>query len=188
MGFERLSLRRLAGVVGGATTGDDSVVGTDGGDGLFGDEGNDTLVGGGGRDLLLGGAGRDLLSGGGGEDALLGGGGDDAMEGGYADHAADLVLGEAGNDGYLWARDDGDDHFDGGEGRDTLTLLGIGFEELRDALSAAGIDPRCIVLDEARGAVSFVDAAGNPLGMAGELRFGKEAISFANLERIQVWG
>jgi Ca2+-binding RTX toxin-like protein len=89
---------------GGATAGNDSLVGTAGGNslnGLGGDDsidgmgGNDTLAGSTGNDSLRGGAGDDHLLGGAGLDRLIGGGGNDTLEGGAG---RDVLAGGVGAD------------------------------------------------------------------------------------------
>jgi Ca2+-binding RTX toxin-like protein len=77
---------------------------------LIGTEGDDILTGGAGNDTLEGGAGNDTLDGGAGNDILDGSDGNDRVEGG------------SGND-TIWASW-GDDFEDGGEGVDTLAVVG----------------------------------------------------------------
>jgi Ca2+-binding RTX toxin-like protein len=135
----------MAGVgqpTGGATNGDDNLVGTagsdsiygrggddtidgkNGSDGLFGEAGNDLLIGGGGSDRLVGGAGRDTLrggqefdalEGGAGNDRIFGDGGDDDLRGNSVN---DRIVGGSGND--LVFGDTGNDVLRGGGGRDTI--------------------------------------------------------------------
>ena len=62
---------------GGATNGDDSLVGTPGNDTIDGLAGNDTIDGLAGDDLLIGGDGNDVLIGGDGFDTVVGGAGID---------------------------------------------------------------------------------------------------------------
>lgn len=121
--------------------GDDTLDGGEGDDMLLGGEGNDTLMGGEGDDELQGEAGNDVLNGGDGDDTLAGGEGDDVLIGG---EGYDLLEGGDGNDrlvagfGDSAYGNDGDDVIevstedyapsliDGGEGNDTLKLVGPG--------------------------------------------------------------
>ncbi len=90
-------------IVGGA--GDDDISGGSGDDRLFGTIGNDIIRGDGGRDLIRGEDGNDSLYGGGGRDRIFGGSGMDGMFGGI-DEAADRLLGQAGEDRYLYRVND----------------------------------------------------------------------------------
>jgi Ca2+-binding RTX toxin-like protein len=109
----------------------DAIFGLDGNDSLFGLGGNDTISGDAGDDVLDGGADDDLLTGDGlggvpGNDIIHGGDGNDVVLG-----DAQLALGGVGGDDQLFgdAGDDviqpgpGVDSYDGGPGRDLLTLL-----------------------------------------------------------------
>ena len=100
---------------GEATSGEDTIVGSDnndvigglgGNDALFGAAGNDVLNGQGGNDSLEGGSGSDTLDGNRGNDTLFGRRGSDLLRGG---RDADIL-----NGGY------GNDTLDGGAGNDTL--------------------------------------------------------------------
>lgn len=129
--------------------GDDELDGGEGDDTLFGGEGNDNLVGGEGDDELNGHAGNDVLAGGDGDDTLNGGDGNDVLDGG---EGYDSLNGGAGNDrlvagaGDIASGDAGDDiievstddyapaSIDGGEGDDTVKLVGTGSGSLNDTL------------------------------------------------------
>jgi Ca2+-binding RTX toxin-like protein len=115
--------------------GDDVIFGEDGDDLIFGGAGNDYLSGGRGNDTIYGGIGNDVIDGDEGDDFLYGedgndiirgGAGNDHIEGGagndilFDGEGADTVLGGAGDDYFIVAMDGDDDHFDGGEGFDTL--------------------------------------------------------------------
>lgn len=118
-----------------AGDGDDLIYGEDGNDTLFGEKGNDVIFGGRGDDRIIGGEGDDDLAGGKGQDLLDGGSGQDQLRGG---DGADLLIGGSeddvveGGDGddviiatqSIDSTDDGDDHYDGGAGRDTYDLSG----------------------------------------------------------------
>jgi Ca2+-binding RTX toxin-like protein len=98
-------------VVGGATTGNDTlggyndmanrVKGLDGNDLLYGGALNDALTGGNGNDTLQGGAGDDILDGGAGHDVLHGGQGRDRL---IAGTGSDILNGGEGSDTYVIAR------------------------------------------------------------------------------------
>jgi hypothetical protein len=112
----------------GATSGDDTLVGTTGNDVitdnlgadlLFGAAGDDNLSGGNDNDRLYGGLGNDSLSGGGGNDTLSGGGGADTLNGGSGD---DVLVGGFGNDNI--SSGSGTDTIFGGLGNDTITVTG----------------------------------------------------------------
>ena len=81
---------------GGATAGDDTLVGTPGNDAIDGLAGNDTIDGLAGDDTLTGGDGDDVITGGAGDDTIAGGAGglDIAVfSGARADYAVTLVGG-----------------------------------------------------------------------------------------------
>jgi Ca2+-binding RTX toxin-like protein len=91
------------------TNGQDTLIGNAADNILDGSAGNDSLFGGDGRDELHGGIGNDTLDGGDGDDHLYGETGEDALFGGRGD---DFFQDEAES------REA--DHFDGGEGTDTI--------------------------------------------------------------------
>ncbi len=113
-------------IVGG--NGNDVIYGGDGNDNLWGQNGDDTIYGGAGVDNTNGGAGNDAIYAGDGNDGLFGGGGQDILfgEGGndkiYGDGGNDIIRGgagddwlvggqlqngfSAGNDTFVWTRDD----------------------------------------------------------------------------------
>ncbi len=121
--------------------GDDEIHGGDGNDQLQGEGGNDTIYGDAGSDFVVGGDGNDTIHGGDGNDQLFGQNGDDTIEGGAG---ADKLSGDAGNDTLIAGAGDtvlggtGDDaiyvsiqdgnpaSIDGGDGNDTVHLLGSG--------------------------------------------------------------
>lgn len=90
-------------IIGGA--GDDDISGGSGDDQLLGTIGNDIIRGDGGKDLIRGDEGNDSLYGGGGRDRIFGGAGMDGMFGGI-DDVADRLLGQAGEDRYLYRTGD----------------------------------------------------------------------------------
>jgi predicted extracellular nuclease/2',3'-cyclic-nucleotide 2'-phosphodiesterase (5'-nucleotidase family)/Ca2+-binding RTX toxin-like protein len=104
-------------------TGVENLTGGSGDDTLIGDDGANVLVGNAGADVLMGGEGDDTLNGGDGADDLIGGAGDDTIVAG----ADDTVVAGAGNDLVLISTDDGGPaSIDGGEGDDTVRLVGAG--------------------------------------------------------------
>jgi Ca2+-binding RTX toxin-like protein len=116
--------------------GNDTLDGGSGADKLDGGAGNDILHGGAGIDALFGNAGSDVLygddgddylSGGAGFDRLFGGAGNDRLLGGEGTNDLD---GGAGNDVLVWEQygvcEDGDSHFKGGGGTDTLHIIAPG--------------------------------------------------------------
>jgi glucose/arabinose dehydrogenase len=100
----------------------DTLSGTGEADTLSGLGGNDTLNGEGGNDQLLGGAGRDTLDGGDGDDSLSGGAGNDRVAGGLGNDTIHYTLGQR------------IDISDGGDGTDTLNILGTNRSETLDVI------------------------------------------------------
>ena len=106
--------------VAAATSGNDTLLGTNAGDIIRGGMGDDLINGRNGNDTLLSNQGNDTLIGGNGDDLLFGGWG------------RDLLIGGVGADSFLLAANTGTDTIDDFEsGIDTLVLLGnLSFEEL----------------------------------------------------------
>lgn len=104
--------------------GDDILIGEAGDDHLSGGAGDDRLFGEDGADVLDGDAGNDLLDGGTGADRLTGGSGDDTVLAGAGDDT--LVTGPTNEELRAPGQpaSDGDDHYAGGEGFDTLDASG----------------------------------------------------------------
>ncbi|WP_041797936.1 ExeM/NucH family extracellular endonuclease [Rhodopseudomonas palustris] len=131
--------------------GDDTLLGGDGDDQLAGGEGDDSLDGGAGDDILLGGEGDDTLLGGDGDDVLVGGEGYDTMEGGagndeFTAGAGDSVDGGEGDDLIVVSTDDyAPALIDGGDGNDTLKLIGTGTGVI--AVSNVVVDVENLVVD-----------------------------------------
>ena len=118
---------------GGATAGDDVLVGDAGAntidglggdDSLYGVEGDDLLIGGSGGDRLAGGDDADSLVGNDGADNLKGEAGNDWIDAGSGDDVAtggdgaDSIIGGTGHDALNG--NNGDDHLLGGAGNDRL--------------------------------------------------------------------
>jgi phospholipase/lecithinase/hemolysin len=116
--------------------GDDFADGGPGSDLMAGGSGNDRLYGGTGSDVLAGNAGDDTLNGGRDNDALIDGLGSDTLFGGAGDDlffaTQRQLLGGSGTDV---------DHFDGGDGFDTLALR---------------LDPATLGIEQANIAANFV--------------------------------
>ena len=94
---------------------------------IYGLAGNDTINGNIGDDVLYGGDGNDILNGGDGIDTLFGGAGDDTLSGGIG--ATDYLIGEAGNDTYLFKSGDGNTsiiNLDTGVGRQDVLRFDVG--------------------------------------------------------------
>ncbi|MEO1677829.1 MAG: cellulose binding domain-containing protein [Pseudomonadota bacterium] len=140
----------------------DTISGGGGNDTVLGGRGRDALSGERGNDLLRGGQGSDTMQGGRGNDRIEGQGGDDRMTGGAgidtfifeARHGRDTITdfdAGAGGDILRFALGTGEAEsleefldnatqvgpdlvYDkGGDGRNTITLLGVGEEELTSA-------------------------------------------------------
>jgi Ca2+-binding RTX toxin-like protein len=88
---------------------------------LKGSAGDDTLTGGSGPDVLSGQPGNDTLLGKGGTDLLFGGADNDTLTGGDAD---DQAFGEKGDDRMIWNPGDDTDLNEGGDGADTVRVVG----------------------------------------------------------------
>lgn len=104
--------------------GDDILIGEDGDDYLSGGAGDDRLFGEDGEDVLDGDAGADLLGGGSGRDRLTGGSGNDTVLAGAGDDTIVTGLTSAEMRGSDRPANDGDDHYAGSEGFDTLDASG----------------------------------------------------------------
>ena len=110
-------------VSGEATSGDDTIVGSDNNDAISGLSGNDALFGALGNDFLNGQDGNDTLEGGGGSDTLDGGRGNDSL---FGRRGNDFLRAGLGADTLNGGR--GQDTLDGGAGDDSL--LGGGSSDL----------------------------------------------------------
>jgi serralysin len=114
------------GVVAGATSGDDTLLGTSGNDVIDGLAGNDAIGGNGGNDFLRGGAGDDAISGNAGDDSLYGDAGSDILNGGTGN---DSLNGGAGRDTFTFSASFGDD---------TINDFTVGFDSINlEALNVA---------------------------------------------------
>ncbi len=103
-----------------ATSGNDTLLGTNAGDVIRGGMGDDLINGRNGNDILLGNQGNDTLIGGNGDDLLFGGWGKDVLTGG------------AGSDRFILSQNSGTDTItDFESGIDSLVLLGnLTFEQI----------------------------------------------------------
>ena len=154
---EGISRAEALGVTGGATPGDDAIVGTPTDETIDGLAGDDTIKGRGGSDVLVGNAGDDELRGYSGNDTLDGGGGDDFLSGGIGD---DRLSGGRGND-LLRGLDGADEFvFEGSFGRDIIA----DFDRLENdsiTIAIAGIDDFSdLVLTQRAGGTLVTLAAG----------------------------
>jgi Ca2+-binding RTX toxin-like protein len=130
---------------------------------LSGGSGNDTLTGGSGVDTLKGDDGDDVLFGKGGNDQLFGGAGNDGLTGGVG---TDQAFGEAGNDRMIWNPGEGSDLNEGGDGIDTVEVIGGNVNETFSADSLATrvlfqrLDPGPFTIDIGTSEALVLNAAG----------------------------
>ncbi|MBP0494153.1 calcium-binding protein [Pararoseomonas indoligenes] len=167
-----------------AGAGNDFAAGGAGNDYIEGNDGDDVILGEAGTDALTGGAGNDIVVGGDGADNLQGDAGDDTLIGGFSDRAADSAFGGEGNDTFSWSPGGGNDYFDGGNGRDALTISGMTMAQLQQGLQV--YTPGLQLLENSAGGVSFVNSQGQPQSFSGQLTIGGETLRFDNVERLQV--
>jgi Ca2+-binding RTX toxin-like protein len=155
--------------------GDDQLYGEDGDDVLIAGAGNDTASGGHGDDKLFGEAGVDVLTGDAGNDLIDGGDGDDTLSGGTGD---DVVIAGAGNDkvvagpspeevrnadgsaAAVIASSDGNDHYQGGEGYDSLDVSAL-LDDVVIDLAEGRANGREIGHDIIQGFEAVIGGAGN---------------------------
>ena len=135
----------------------DFLNGGEGSDILFGGAGNDGFFGGGGNDLISGDDGDDRVYGDGGNDIIQGGRGSDILSGGQINYVAT----SAGNDTFVWAREDVL-NLDGSQaGVDKITDFNAGDRLDFSGLMAgrSGFDPHALVrvTDSATGTMVSVD-------------------------------
>jgi Ca2+-binding RTX toxin-like protein len=175
-----------------------TIIGTPDNDVLIGTEENDYVEGGAGNDFMFGAGGNDELRGGAGNDLLIGGEGDDTLAGDEfvfgQPSGDDLLIAGSGNDvlASLGGNDtliagQGDDRLDlwatgpmdtvifGGQGEDSLTLIGAhGVLDLRDgtfvgatgngaqvSMSVQGVERFTLFGDPAGSIVMIGDSADN---------------------------
>jgi phosphodiesterase/alkaline phosphatase D-like protein len=106
----------------------DHLVGTDDADVILGAAGNDQVKGGNGDDYLDGSKGNDFIAGGDGADEIFGRNGNDFLKGGdgadrlEGGNGNDKASGGDGDDVFVAANGDGNDHYSGDQGTDTLDL------------------------------------------------------------------
>ena len=169
-----------------AGSGDDLVFGGEGNDTLWGQDGKDTIFGGAGTDLLNGGSGDDVLDGGSGNDGMFGGGGNDVMAGGagndaiYGDGGDDTIRGgpgndtlaggqfgcaaSAGQDTFVWLREDLVDEKGSNAGFDKIVDFGIGdrldFSDFFATQPLQSVSELLRVEDSSAGTVISFDAHG----------------------------
>lgn len=165
-----------------AADGADLVIGDAGGDVVQGGSDNDVILGGadddtlfgdGGDDLVIGDGGADGLFGGSGADTLFGGSGDDSLRG---EEGNDLLIGETGRDtleggaGDDQLQVDGEDAAaDGGEGSDTLILVGGAWTiDLAAANQNAGTGPILSHFERVDGSRADAGVAISAAGLDGD--------------------
>ena len=166
--------------------GDDRLLGEEGNDTLFGEEGDDIVLGGAGNDLLFGGDGSDNVKGDDGRDVIHGGLGNDTLDGGAADdilfaeagddvaeggdgndvlsdgEGSDNVSGGPGNDYLLVSIDTATDHYEGGDGVDTLDLSATRISVQVD-LQSGTADGEQIGINFVSGIEEVIGGAGNDI-------------------------
>ena len=142
-----------------ATTGDDTVLGSNGRDVLAGLAGDDIIKGFGGRDILRGdgdssrpqvgrSGGNDIIFGGAGKDMIGGKGGDDVL---YGESGQDTIDGDGGND-----------ILRGGKGKDTL---------FGDTAKDKGSDTFVLARGEGRDHIMDFEVGRDSIGLADGLMF-----------------
>ncbi|PTQ88478.1 Ca2+-binding RTX toxin-like protein [Nitrosomonas nitrosa] len=128
----------------------DTIDGLAGNDTLNGGEGDDTLLGGAGNDYLYGVNGNDVLEGGEGADILYGGAGDDMLRGGVG--ANDYLIGDVGNDTYLFQMADGKDTINNYDtdaaSIDILKITDASFENLWFSRNASNLQINIVGTDD----------------------------------------
>ncbi|MCW5602909.1 calcium-binding protein, partial [Nitrosomonas sp.] len=128
----------------------DTIDGLAGNDTLNGGEGDDTLLGGAGNDYLYGVNGNDVLEGGEGADTLYGGAGDDMLRGGVG--ANDYLMGDVGNDTYLFQMADGKDTINNYDtdaaSIDILKITDASFENLWFSRNASNLQINIVGTDD----------------------------------------
>lgn len=163
--------------------GNDTIFAGSGNDEVHGLAGNDAMQLGDGNDKGFGGTGNDSINAGAGSDEMFGGDGNDWMTGGEGDGVRDYAAGGEGDDVYVWAPGDGNDHFDGGNGKDALVLQGVTFDQLQAALTQWGTGYQ-LSYNAQTGGVSFLNGQGQPATMSGELNIAGQRLEFMNIESI----
>ncbi|MFD1216105.1 calcium-binding protein [Microbulbifer celer] len=134
--------------------GGDTLQGGTGSDQLFGQDGEDKLFGGDGDDHLDGGADDDYFEAGAGNDTLLGGSGNDQLSGGVGD---DQLSGGTGDDKYVFGAGDGHDEILNGDGGFDGVLFAGGLTEERLTFSRDGDDLLILVDDGSSDSVRVRD-------------------------------
>ncbi len=142
-----------------AGSGNDNVRAGSGNDTVFAGAGDDKVYGGTGNDTLHGEDGNDYLESGNGDDALFGGTGDDTLVYGHVSNS-DLTPGSQPNlnakneqeqlvSNGVWGSASGTATVDGGDGIDTLRVVGEYADFNVDAETLAGGGTRIVVSDRA---------------------------------------
>jgi hypothetical protein len=88
----------------------------------------------------------------------------------------------------VWAPGDGSRHLDGSAAGGLITLLRVGFADLAARLRIAGPTACSVVFDRPAARLRFLDRAGRPVAVSGELRIEEELLTFSDVSAIRVWG
>ena len=141
--------------------GKDSIITGDGKDVIYAGGGNDTVIAGRQNDVVYGDAGRDTLRGGIGDDTVYGGAGNDRM---FPGDGADTLYGGDGDDDFFFhARLGTDDRVDGGDGTDTIHLIGADTTNTTDFTFSPTMITNVESVELGRGTSYRVNFADNPL-------------------------
>lgn len=150
--------------------------------------GPSTVSGGAGHDVLIGDNGDEVFLGGGGADVMIGMDGENTFLANDGDRTGDVALGGAGQDTYVWAPGSGNDMFDGGAGRDTLTLQNVTPWQVLAGLQLGGMHLNGLLphfFQTPNGIeLMALNAHGQPQAFSGSLRIGGEILVFSQIERI----
>ncbi|HRD89060.1 MAG TPA: VWD domain-containing protein, partial [Accumulibacter sp.] len=153
-----------------------SILGQQDDDTILGGRGSDSIDGGNGNDRILADYGDDLVSGGEGNDSLFGEHGNDTLDGGTGN---DRVSGGRGDDLGIYdlsGNEQASDHYDGGNGTDTLRLH-LTHDQAGNAAVLADLDRfRQFIADN-----NHPDRADNPV-----FRFTAFDLSARNWEKLEV--
>ncbi|MDN3524741.1 peroxidase family protein [Halomonas sabkhae] len=162
-------------VVGNYIETDDAVVnGTTGGDAEGGaTQGDDIIIGGASANELNGQGGNDTLNGGDGDDRLLGANGDDTLDGGLGD---DQLIGHAGSDTAIYRNGHGSDTINLGPGQDRLRILEstFGADDVVEVQLSGGS------VNNVNGTTTVVNVEATELDLAG----GNDTLIYATAEDV----
>lgn len=140
-----------------AGDGDDFVFGGSGNDIINAGGGNDHVFAGAGDDIVFGGDGNDLIDAGSGNDVVSGDSGDDVIIGGQG---TDVAAGGSGDDTFIAVSADGDDTYDGEQGKDTYDLSATSAPAMVD-LQAGKAESADIGTDQLRNIENVIGSKGD---------------------------